>query len=70
MTPFNIFLIPGRFAFRTILTFLQYPPGDVEPGLALVFSFLLATLFWSKLLSICVAIIKRQFGFDQRGRNQ
>jgi hypothetical protein len=69
MTPLAIFLIPGEYALRALLLFLQLPAGTIEPGLARVFAFILALLFWSKLYSICIAIIKRQFGFGQQGRN-
>lgn len=69
MTPREVFLIPGQFALETILLFLEYPPEDIEPGLAVAFSFVLALLFWVKLYTICIAIIKRQFGFGQQGRN-
>lgn len=68
MSAIHIFQIPGRFALELILAFFQYPAREFDPGLALVFSFLLALLFWTWLLSVCIAIIKRQFGFGHRGR--
>ncbi|MGH1432544.1 MAG: hypothetical protein ACRBB4_15685 [Neptuniibacter sp.] len=62
MTPLNIFLIPGLWAFNGLLAFFQIEPYRLEPGLALVFSFFLSLLFWSWLVSVTITIIKRQFG--------
>jgi hypothetical protein len=68
MTPLNIFLIPGEYALELILAFFQVPVWKLDTGLATVFAFFMSLIFWSWLLGIVVAIIKRQFGFGSRGR--
>lgn len=68
MTPLEIFQIPGDWALKLILAFFQVPTWKLEPGLASVFAFLISLLFWSWLLSVAIAIIKRHFGFGPRGR--
>jgi hypothetical protein len=69
MAPLHIFLIPGQWSLKLLLSFLQVDLHRIEPGLATVFAFLLALLFWSWLLNITITLIKRQFGFyGPRGR--
>ena len=69
MSPLEIFLIPGQWAFSGLLAFLQVEPYRLEPGLALVFAFFLSLIFWSWLVSLTITFIKRQFGFyGSRGR--
>ncbi len=68
MTPLDIFNTPGEYALKLLLMFFQVPAWKLDPGLALVFEFLLSFIFWSQLLRIFVAIVKRQWGFGPRGR--
>jgi hypothetical protein len=68
-SPLEIFLIPGQWALKLILVFFQISAHSVQLGLATVFAFLLALLFWCWLLSLTITIIKRLFGFHApRGR--
>ena len=69
MTPIQIFLIPGQYALKLILAFFQLGANSLAPGLATVFAFFLALLFWCWLLSVTITLIKRMFGFHApRGR--
>lgn len=65
MTPYDIFTIPGTFAlYQLILPFFQISAWQLDPGLGMIFSFLLSFLFWSWLLgSVFIPLVKRQFGF-------
>lgn len=68
MAPLDIFQIPGHYALKLILVFFQVPARTLDPSLAGVFAFMLSLIIWSWLLSVCIAIVKRQLGFGPRGR--
>ncbi len=68
MTPFEVFLIPGEFILYWLLVFFQISAWKLERGLVLAYSFMLASVFWSALLGLCITTIKRLLGFGPRGR--
>lgn len=69
MTNAEAFIYPGELALSFILSILNLPPYALEPGLAMVLSFLLALVIWVWILKICFALIQRALGFD-RGRHR
>ena len=68
MTTFETFLIPGHYALRIILSFLQIYAGSIEPALLSVFAGFISWVFWMAIIRAAWAITLRIFGFEGRGQ--
>jgi len=66
MKPFETFLIPGEFALRFILKFLQIDVAIIDPALFVVFAGFLSWLIWMTIIRGIWAITLRIFGFEPR----
>ncbi|SNX61247.1 hypothetical protein SAMN06296273_2698 [Nitrosomonas ureae] len=67
MTTFETFLIPGHYALRIILSFLQIFEESIEPALLSVFAGFISWVFWMAVIRAVWAITLRIFGFGGRG---
>ncbi len=68
MTPFETFLIPGKYVLGLILSFLQVYTEDIEPTLLIVFAGFISWVIWMAILRVIWAITLRIFGFDSGRR--
>ncbi len=68
MTPFETFLIPGKYVLRLILSFLQVHTEEIEPTLLAVFAGFISWVIWMAILKAVWSITLRIFGFDSRRR--
>ena len=65
----EIFRYPGELGMRLILSILEFSPGDIDQELYVVGSMILALIAWSWIFRICIAVVKKTFGFhDYRGQ--
>ena len=71
MSNHEIFMLPGQFLFRLILSILNVDAASVTPESTLVFVFIIALFFWWKMVMGIIALVKKQFGFyPPRGGHQ
>lgn len=68
MKPFETFLIPGEYALRFILKFLQIDVEIVDPVLFVVFAGFISWVIWMAILRAIWAITLRILGFDSGRR--
>ncbi len=66
MTPFETFLVPGKYVLGLILSFLQVHTEEIEPTLLTVFAGFISWIIWMAILRAIWAITLRIFGFDSR----
>ena len=68
MTPFETFLVPGKYVLGLILSFLQVHTEDIEPTLLIVFAGFISWVIWMAILRAIWAITLRILGFDSGRR--
>lgn len=68
MTPFDTYLIPGKFLLGLLLKFLQLSAEKIEPSLLVVFAGFISWLVWMTIIKIVWTLTLRIFGFEPRGR--
>jgi len=66
MKPFETFLIPGEYALRFILKFLQIDVEIIDPVLFVVFAGLISWLIWMAIIRAAWAVTLKLFGFGHR----
>ena len=66
----ELFFYPGRISVDFILTLLNTHPTNLDSGLYWFLSLIASVIIWSQIFSAATAVIKKIFGFGQRGRYQ
>jgi hypothetical protein len=66
MSNSHIFFYPGNKMADFVCSLFGTRTTEIDPELYWVISLLLTLFIWSYVLRICVAIIKKAFGFEPR----
>jgi len=68
MSNSQIFFWPGEVALAFILSLFDMHPAQLDATSYSFFSFMCALVVWSWIAAATIAIVKKIFGFEQRGR--
>lgn len=66
----EIFILPGHFLLKLLLSLIGIDASTLSEETAMVWHFILALLFWMQTVSIVVALIKKKFGFHTGGQQR
>ena len=68
MSNSEIYFFPGKITTDFVLSILNMNVNSVNSDVYWIMSFFLALYFWSVVVRISIAAIKKATGFERRGR--